>query len=147
MVARPLATPVTIPASVTVATFGASVRHPDMTFCGWPPPSVADPVAWADSPMRTGLLTVTLTAVADGVADDGPVGVEPDDSPPQAATVQVSATDETHRVTRRNELASASLRSSTRIRRCGRGAVLACSIVVLHCPRCKRLDDRLTGLG
>jgi hypothetical protein len=81
MVARPLATPVTSPAVVTVATAGASDNHPEVMGLVCPPESDSVPDACVVWPIRTGLDTVTVTPV---VVDDGTVG--DDESSPQAPT-------------------------------------------------------------
>jgi hypothetical protein len=86
-----LATPVTIPAGVTLATFGASDCQPVVIACDCPFESDAVAVAWAVSSTLIGLFTVT--AMAD-VVGDAEVGRDPFESLSQAlAATEIAAHD------------------------------------------------------
>jgi hypothetical protein len=91
-----LAIPVTRPPPVTVATAGASESHPDVMLCVCPPARVSVPEACAVCPIRSGLDTVTATAV---VVDDDEVGDPEESLSPQAATVANPRTINTRRIT------------------------------------------------
>ena len=82
--ARPLATPVTSPPVVTLATPGASDCHPVVTGWFWPFERVSLPVACVVCPIRSGVPTVTLIAV---VVEEGAAG-DPESSPQAASVVK-----------------------------------------------------------
>src|SRR5262245_54403472 len=59
--------PETLPASVTVATAGASDFQPDVIACVWPFDRLAEAVACVVAPIFTGLATVTAIELVVGV--------------------------------------------------------------------------------